>query len=332
MASIGHVAVGMAAARIYRARGERPPLREMVLWSALSLAPDADVIGFPLGVEYGDPWGHRGATHSFVFSIGVGIVVAALVRWRSGRASFLRTAVMASLVLASHAVLDTMTNGGLGCALWWPFDLTRYFAPWNPIPVAPIGLAFLSLFGLFVSAIELILFAPLFVYGWRAGRTVARTRTWMLAPWVVAVWLIASQDPVREAVLSFMFRDDTQFAAGFSTDLFEEIKVGDPPAAVRAQLGQPFREAWFYPVDSAHGCEFVLFEGPAVTRAQPEDMCEQGGIAPGAERSEVEQRLGPPDEACLQYTRSPSGNVYQLRGVCFADDKVRDKLKMWVRD
>ena len=28
-------------------------------WSALSLLPDADVIGFALGVEYGDPWGHR---------------------------------------------------------------------------------------------------------------------------------------------------------------------------------------------------------------------------------------------------------------------------------
>jgi len=69
---------------------------------------------------------------------------------------------MASLVLVSHPLLDTLTDGGLGCALFWPFDLTRYFAPWRPIPVAPIGLAFFSPFGLFVAAVELVIFAPLF--------------------------------------------------------------------------------------------------------------------------------------------------------------------------
>ena len=45
----------------------------MAAWSALSLLPDADVIGFSLGVEYGDPWGHRGATHSFAFSLIAGL-------------------------------------------------------------------------------------------------------------------------------------------------------------------------------------------------------------------------------------------------------------------
>jgi hypothetical protein len=37
--------------------------------------------------------------------------------------------VCATLVAASHAGLDTLTGSGLGCALFWPFDLTRYFAP-----------------------------------------------------------------------------------------------------------------------------------------------------------------------------------------------------------
>ena len=54
VASIGHVAVGMAAARI--CRPGRLPLRTLavsvLLWSALSLLPDADVIGFSLGVRY----------------------------------------------------------------------------------------------------------------------------------------------------------------------------------------------------------------------------------------------------------------------------------------
>jgi hypothetical protein len=58
MASAGHIAIGMAAARVYRG-GDTPPWSSMVLWSALSLTPDADVIGFALGVQYGDSWGSR---------------------------------------------------------------------------------------------------------------------------------------------------------------------------------------------------------------------------------------------------------------------------------
>src|SRR5262245_10840654 len=94
MASIGHVAVGMAAAR-WRARaggtraGAGALAASMLLWSGLSLLPDADVIGFSLGVRYGDPWGHRGATHSFVFSVALG-AVAGLVGARWGAAASAR--------------------------------------------------------------------------------------------------------------------------------------------------------------------------------------------------------------------------------------------------
>ena len=53
MASLGHIAVGMAAARIHR-RTPDAALAGHGAWSALSMLPDADVIGFPLGVEYAD--------------------------------------------------------------------------------------------------------------------------------------------------------------------------------------------------------------------------------------------------------------------------------------
>jgi hypothetical protein len=56
MASLGHIAVGMAAARVHRGDAQRR-WPGMAWWSALSLLPDADVIGFPLGVQYGDPIG-----------------------------------------------------------------------------------------------------------------------------------------------------------------------------------------------------------------------------------------------------------------------------------
>jgi inner membrane protein len=162
MASLGHLAVGMAAARVYPTErfARRASALAMLFWAALSMVPDADVIGFGLGVNYEDPWGHRGATHSFVFAIVLGTVIGLLARL-FGRPP-IRMGLMASLVLVSHPLLDTLTDGGLGCALFWPFDLTRYFAPWRPIPVAPIGLAFFSPFGLFVAAVELVIFAPLF--------------------------------------------------------------------------------------------------------------------------------------------------------------------------
>ena len=138
MASLGHIAVGMAAARWHRPGAVS--WRPMVGWAALAMLPDADVIGFSIGVRYADPWGHRGAAHSLAIALaGAAVIttIAPALRWPRWR-----TWWIATVVLASHGLLDTLTDGGLGCALLWPFDPTRYFAPWRPIPVSPIGLAF----------------------------------------------------------------------------------------------------------------------------------------------------------------------------------------------
>ena len=165
MATLGHVAVGMAAGRIYRRAGEAgrvPIAAAMAGWSLLSLLPDCDVVGFGFGVAYADPWGHRGATHSLAFAVLLGLAIGAA--GAAVRLPFVRTALCASCVIFSHALLDTLTDGGLGCALLWPFDLTRYFAPWNPISVAPIGRGLLSRAALGVAAIELLLFAPLLAF------------------------------------------------------------------------------------------------------------------------------------------------------------------------
>lgn len=164
MASIGHIAIGLAVARRYgRAGGLRGSLgASRLFWSSLSLLPDADVIGFGLRVRYADEWGHRGATHSLVFGAALGLAIGLLAPlFHAPRG---RTALLATAVLVSHPLLDILTNGGLGCALFWPFDLTRYFAPWRPIPVAPIGAAFLSARGIFVAVVEVILFLPLLLY------------------------------------------------------------------------------------------------------------------------------------------------------------------------
>ena len=163
MAGVGHVAVGMAAARWRARRGAQVELAlSMVGWALLSMLPDSDVIGFSLGVSYDSVWGHRGVTHSFAFALLVGGVVALVARARHAPA--VRTGVLASLVVTSHGLLDTLTDGGRGIALLWPFTDHRYFAPWHPIPVSPIGLGLLSSYGARVAAHELLLFAPVFAY------------------------------------------------------------------------------------------------------------------------------------------------------------------------
>ena len=172
MASLGHVAIALAARRWYdRApRPRRSTALSIVGWTVLSMVPDADVIAFTLGIPYAAPWGHRGATHSLAFAVLVGLLAALAARALA--LPVLRTWLLATAVVASHGILDTMTDGGLGCALLWPFSHQRFFAPWRPIPVAPIGFDFISPVGLRVAATELLLFLPAIVYGlWPTRRS-----------------------------------------------------------------------------------------------------------------------------------------------------------------
>lgn len=154
----------MAASRRFRTPGSSWLVcaRSLLGSIGLSLLPDADAIGFRLGVRYADEWGHRGATHSFAFAALVGLLAALGAPWLgAGRA---KAGLACFAIVASHPLLDVLTTGGLGCALFWPFDHERYFAPLRLIPVAPIGLAFFSARGLAVAAIETLMFLPLFVY------------------------------------------------------------------------------------------------------------------------------------------------------------------------
>ena len=307
-------------------------------WSALSLLPDADVIGFSLGVEYGDPWGHRGATHSLTFAVVAGLAIGLLSR-RSGR-PLLRTALFAIAVLASHGLLDTLTDGGLGAALFWPFDLTRYFAPWRPIPVAPIGLAFLSPYGLIVSATEAILFAPVLFYALRPARLEGKRFAAVLSFfWLAGVWLIASSDPVRERIVGIVLREDTAYSDGYSEAVFHTIAPGQSQQDVRGRLGPPHGESWFYPTGSERGadvaaastnaCAAVRFERGSVVTALAPEACRRRGVADGMPIDEVRQRLGPPAESCWQYTWSPRGTRHRVRWVCFAGATVDQVIRGW---
>lgn len=137
--AFAHAAAGAALWLLLRPA--HAPRSAWVAGAALAALPDIDVIGFRFGVEYGDFLGHRGLTHSLLVAVMAGAVIGFL--WtRDGYAFRDRLQLAAYLVaaLASHGLLDAMTTGGLGVALFAPVDNTRYFFPWRPIAVSPIGI------------------------------------------------------------------------------------------------------------------------------------------------------------------------------------------------
>jgi inner membrane protein len=340
MASVGHIVVGVAAARVYH--DGSPRWSSMAFWSALSLLPDIDVIGFGFGVAYGDPWGHRGATHSLTLAV---VLAAALglaasrLRRRAGRIW-----LISSVVLVSHGLLDALTDGGLGCALLWPFNLTRYFAPWRPIPVAPIGLDFLSPHGGIVALTELVLFSPVLLFALRSRRVEAKpvAAGFFFALWLASVWLISSSDPARDAIVGFVLREDTAYTSGFSEGAFRTITPGQSDQEVGRLLGPPFAESWFYPpkdqptqraittsAASVRGCRAVRLETGVVVAAVDVDECKKVGIQKSTSRIDVERELGSPRESCWRYSWSPRDAHHRMRMVCFLSGRVEIVLRGW---
>jgi inner membrane protein len=112
--------------------------RLLVAGVAASAIPDLDVLAFRFGVPYADAWGHRGASHSLAFAVlleALAMVAARALRTRPGTA-FLFIAMAA----ASHGLLDMLTNGGQGVALWWPLSSERLFFPWQVVEASPLSL------------------------------------------------------------------------------------------------------------------------------------------------------------------------------------------------
>ena len=133
-----HAVVGLALGTGFRTPG--PPARFWALGAVCAALPDLDVVAFRFGIPYGHMLGHRGLTHSFAFAAALAAAVATLAfrgrEWDETR-GFLWSYFF--LATASHGVLDMMTNGGRGVALFAPLENGRYFLPWRPIEVSPIG-------------------------------------------------------------------------------------------------------------------------------------------------------------------------------------------------
>lgn len=156
---MSHAIIPIATAAIINATQKsgtdsyKPFISKPLIFLAMALAilPDSDVAGFSFGIDYGHVLGHRGATHAILVAAAVTGLITAIMRplHRKTIFSFL------FFSMASHGILDAFTNGGLGAALFWPIDDMRYFAPFTPIEVSPIGRNFFSERGLFALWSEL---------------------------------------------------------------------------------------------------------------------------------------------------------------------------------
>lgn len=137
--AVSHAAVALALGAWFdRAR---VPRRALIAGAALAVVPDLDAIGFWLGVPTGSLLGHRGLTHSLSFAAVVGLAAAwAFAEDRGLGGSRRSLGVFFVLAIASHGLLDALTNGGPGIAFFSPFSNARYFFPVRPIEVSPISL------------------------------------------------------------------------------------------------------------------------------------------------------------------------------------------------
>ena len=109
----------------------------LLAWALiLAVLPDIDALGMGLGIPYDHPFGHRGFTHSLPLAAALAGAGAWLVPVSGGEPWVAFGVLFVSA--ASHGLIDAMTNGGLGVALFSPFSPRRVFLPWRVIEVSPL--------------------------------------------------------------------------------------------------------------------------------------------------------------------------------------------------
>ncbi len=167
---LSHLAVPLALTAALGTDAVPPGLLALALVCAV--LPDLDALGLWLGIPYEHPFGHRGITHSLPFAVALAGAGTLLAPEAEPRIAFGVLLVSA----ASHGLIDALTNGGLGIALFSPFSHKRFFLPWRVIEVSPLRpSALFSRRGLEVLRSEMrwvwvpCLAVALAGMGWRGG-------------------------------------------------------------------------------------------------------------------------------------------------------------------
>jgi inner membrane protein len=143
--TLTHALVGVGLAEVFAVHPMPPSFYGLA--TVLSLVPDLDVLAFRFGIPYGSRFGHRGFSHSLVLASLLSLLVTALVHSYYGVPWCLFGSFCITVVVG-HSLLDALTDGGMGIAFFSPFEDRRYFLPWRPVRVSPIGLGVFSRWGL----------------------------------------------------------------------------------------------------------------------------------------------------------------------------------------
>lgn len=130
-----HVAVPLVARRAIEV-DEKLERRLGVTAVLVSIWPDLDYATLPFEVRPNDLLGHRGLTHSIFVAIAVGLV-ASLLFPKTARKTI---ATLLVVVALSHPIIDALTAGDLGVALFWPLTRARLSFPFHLVATCPVGL------------------------------------------------------------------------------------------------------------------------------------------------------------------------------------------------
>ena len=149
--AFAHAGAALALGPAVRHHSQRRLL--WTLGAVSAVLPDADVLAFAAGIPYEHVLGHRGLSHALLVAAVWALCLTALF-FRTGPHRR-RVAAYLFACTASHGLLDMLTDGGLGVALFAPLYNARLFFPVRPVEVSPIGVgAFFSERGLAVLASE----------------------------------------------------------------------------------------------------------------------------------------------------------------------------------
>ena len=114
---------------------------------------------------------------------------------------------------------------------------------------------------------------------------------------------------------------------------------------LRGLLGAPHGEGWYYPPRDQPAlraadafaaailreCLGVRFEYGFAVNAIDQDSCGNLGLWIGTSLEDARRVLGPPREACWEYTWSPTGAFHRGRMVCFLNSRVDVVFSRWVK-
>ena len=130
-----HLLVPLAATVAF---AKRPiPWKLVIVAAIAAAAPDVDgLFKHFLHVPEGSNYSHRGALHSLFVAVAAGFIAALF--HRRLRVGPLTAGVIVAAAMASHGILDMMTDAGQGVAYLWPLSSVRLFADWRPIHSGPV--------------------------------------------------------------------------------------------------------------------------------------------------------------------------------------------------